>query len=137
MMYMLDTNICIYIIKKRPPAVQKRFESLEDVFVTVSVITFAELQYGVEKSTAHQHNQNILDAFLANVVILPWDTEAGIQYANLRSTLEKGGNLIGNMDLLIAAHALSQGAVLVTHNVREFERIPLLHIEDWASSRKA
>ena len=137
MMYMLDTNICIYIIKKRPPAVQKRFESLGDVFVTVSVMTFAELQNGVEKSTARQHNQNILDAFLANVVILPWDTEAGVQYANLRSTLEKGGNLIGNMDLLIVAHALSQGAVLVTHNIREFERIPLLHIEDWASSRKA
>lgn len=133
---MLDTNICIYIIKKRPPAVQKRFESLGDVFITVSVITFAELQYGVHKSTARQHNQNILDAFLANVVILPWDKEAGFQYATLRGTLEKAGNVVGNMDLLIAAHALSQGAVLVTHNVREFARIPLLDIEDWASSGK-
>jgi len=131
-MYMLDTNICIYIIKKRPPDVLTRFETMQNMFVSVSVVTFAELQYGVEKSAAKQHNQHVLEAFLSNVLIMSWDKDAGVQYARLRSHLESRGTPIGNMDMLIAAHAISQNAVLVTHNRNEFKRIPQLQMEDWA-----
>jgi tRNA(fMet)-specific endonuclease VapC len=130
-MIMLDTNICVVIIKKRPQSVLERFESLSDECVSISVITFAELQFGVEKSLAQKRNQNVLDAFLANLLVLPWERDAGSEYAKLRCSLERQGTPMSNMDLLIAAHALSQEAVLVTNNIKEFERVPGLDVESW------
>ena len=133
-MIMLDTNICVYIIKKRPQSVLDRFESLGDELVAISVVTFAELQYGVEKSLANKRNQLVLDDFLVNLLVLPWERDAGVHYSKLRCFLERQGTPIGNMDLFIAAHVLSQKAVLVTNNMKEFGRVPGLHAENWAES---
>ncbi len=132
-MYMLDTNICIYIIKKRLPSLLNRFDKLQKKEIYISVITFAELQYGVERSSSKKLNQNILDAFYTNLIILPWDESAGKEYGKIRTYLEKQGTPIGNMDLLIASHALSRKYILVTNNLKEFERVRYLRCENWLS----
>lgn len=132
-MYMLDTNICIYIVKKRLPTLLNRFDKLQKKEIYISVITFAELQYGVERSSSKKLNQNILDAFYTNLIILPWDENAGKEYGKIRTYLEKQGTPIGNMDLLIASHALSRKYILVTNNLKEFERVRHLRCENWLS----
>jgi len=130
-MHMLDTNICIYIIKKRPQAVLRRFESLDSGQLCISAVTLAELQYGVEGSSSRRSNQSILDEFVARLRVLSWEEEAARQYGKLRSHLEEKGTPIGTMDLMIAAHALSQDCTLATNNLREFERVPDLEVENW------
>ena len=127
---MLDTNICVYIIKKRNPNLQRKLDEISSGPVCVSVITYAELQYGVERSSSKRLNQRVLDSFLSHLKVLAWDTDAADQYAKARDYLEGKGTPIGNMDLLIAAHALSRKNILATHNTREFARVPKLKYED-------
>lgn len=130
--FMLDTNICIYIQRQKPPSVLKRFEALKPGQAVISVITWGELLYGAAKS--HQSNQvlRILEEFSRVVPVLPMPFDCGASYGHIRAELEKIGRPIGNNDLWIAAHALASGFTLVTNNTKEFERVPLLQIENWA-----
>lgn len=131
--YLLDTNICIYIINRRPPGVFDYFEQCHAGEVAVSSITGSELSYGVARSSSSR-NQQALDKFLAPLEILPFDEAAMHEYGSLRAYLERQGQPIGALDMLIAAHALALEVTLVTNNVREFQRVPGLVIEDWVDS---
>ncbi len=131
MKYMLDTNICIYIIKQKPISVLKRLQALKIDDVFISVITLAELEYGVEKSRKKEQNKLALAEFLAPIEVLPFDDMAAQKYGELRTLLESKGKPIGSLDMLIAAHALSRKLVLVTNNVKEFKRIPSIKIKNW------
>lgn len=128
--YLLDTNICIYIINRRPPGVFDHFTGLHIGEIAISSITGAELVFGVAKSGSAR-NREALDKFLAPLEILPFDEIAMRRYGELRSHLESRGTPIGALDMLIAAHALAEGATLITNNLREFERVPELHLENW------
>jgi len=130
-MYMLDTNICIYVINRRPLEILEKFESLAHDSLCISVVTRAELQYGVEKSSNPGRNQRILDQFLLLLIEIPWHDKAAVQYGKIRKRLEENGSPIGNMDLLIAAHAVSENYILVTNNLREFGRVEGLVCENW------
>lgn len=130
-MWMLDTNICIYIIKRKPPEVHQRLAQLPINQITVSSVTLGELLFGLQKSTARERSEQVLRQFLAHVTVLPWEEEAAEHYAGIRAHLERQGTPIGHLDLMIAAHARSVGATLVTHNTREFQRVPDLPWEDW------
>ena len=130
-MYMLDTNICSYILKQRPRNVLERFEKIQPDQLCVSVVTYAELQYGIEKTSSKRVNQGVVDEFFARLQVLAWDEEAAQHYGKIRHYLEDRGTPIGNMDLMIAAHALSRKCKLVTNNLREFKRVPQLKIENW------
>lgn len=129
-LHMLDTNTCIYIINRRPPQVLERFEGLRPGQVAMSCITGAELSFGVEKSGSAR-NRRALDKFFAPLEVLPFDEAAMRQYGVLRAHLEAAGTPIGSLDTLIAAHAVSVGAICVTSNEREFSRVPGLVIENW------
>ncbi|MEZ4599145.1 MAG: type II toxin-antitoxin system VapC family toxin [Syntrophotaleaceae bacterium] len=132
-MVMLDTNICIYLIKQKPPEVLKRFLEYQVGDIAISSITLAELRYGVAKSHYREKNAKALDEFIIPLEILPFDEEATRAYGEIRAALEKAGTPIGSMDLLIAAHAASLDATLVTNNTKEFIRVPGLRVEDWTS----
>ena len=132
MKYLLDTNICIYIINQRPAEVIQRFRQYAVGDIGISSITASELAYGVEKS-ASSRNKNALSLFLAPLSILPFDENCIWQYGQLRSELERKGNIIGPLDQLIAAHALSLNIPLVTNNLKEFKRIPNLQLENWVN----
>lgn len=132
MEYLLDTNICIYIIKKKPVEVLERFQSLPLGDVGISTITLAELQYGIAKSTQPEKNQQALQQFLIPLEIVEFGYEASIVYGELRAHLEKTGQPIGALDMLIAAHAISLDITIVTNNEREFRRAPNLKVENWA-----
>ena len=130
-MFMLDTNICIYVLKKHPDSVLKKFQMFDDIHI--STIVYSELQYGIElssKKTKQIRFNQLLD-FLSLLTIDSWDQNAADSYAMIRSYLKRKGSIIGNMDMLIAAHALSTNSVLITNNTREFERIPELKLENW------
>ena len=132
MEYLLDTNICIYIIKKKPAEV---FEKLKKVMlgdVGISSISLAELQYGIEKSSNPEKNREALEIFLTPIEIVDYGYEASVDYGKIRAELERKGTPIGPLDMLIASHARSLDLVLVTNNVKEFERIPGLRIENWS-----
>jgi len=131
MRFMLDTNMCIYIIKKKPPQVLNRFTALEPSDIGISSITLSELEYGVERSSNRQQNREALMAFLAPLEIAVYDDLAAHHYGDIRAHLERQGLPIGAMDLLIAAHARSLSTPLLTNNVREFKRIPGLLVENW------
>ena len=133
-MYMLDTNICSYIIKRHPLNVLEKFETLQKQQLCISIITYAELHYGVEKSSSKKLNQEVIEQFIKRLSVVPWDMDAALHYTKIRSYLEKQGTPIENMDLLIAAHARSQNLILVTNNLREFERVPDLNLENWTPS---
>jgi len=128
---LLDTNICIYIIKQQPDAVLQRFLEYQVGDIGISSITLAELRYGVAKSRQREKNAKALDEFIIPLEIAGFDEEAAQAYGDIRATLEKDGTPIGAMDMLIAAQALSLGLPLVTHNTREFSRIPALSVIDW------
>lgn len=130
-MYMLDTNMCIYIIKKRPTGLLEKFNSIPKNSLCISVATYAELQYGVERSSSKKMNQEIIKDFISRLIVLSWDMDAASQYGKIRSNLEKKGTPIGNMDLMIAAHALSQKCIIVSNNLREFKRVEGLKYENW------
>jgi len=131
MTLLLDTNICIYLIKKRPPSVLKRFDTLPAGTVAISSITVAELEFGVQKSQYPSQNQQALEQFLLPLMILDFDHEAARTYGKIRAWLETRGKTIGALDMLIAAHALSKGLPLATNNVREFSRVPGLKVINW------
>lgn len=133
MKYMLDTNICIFVIKHKPPQVVQRFLAHPAEDVCISSITYAELCHGVEKSQAKARNQMALMFLLSNMAILPFDDCAAKEYGRIRADLERKGTPIGPMDMLIAGHAKAQNLVMVTNNVREFQRVEGLVIEDWAA----
>ncbi|MEY3410304.1 MAG: tRNA(fMet)-specific endonuclease VapC [Pseudomonadota bacterium] len=129
-MILLDTNTCIYIINNRPPNVLEKFRKYKAGEVGISSIAASELAYGVAKSGSIK-NRKALDMFLAPMQILPFDSQCLWFYADLRASLEKQGLSIGPMDTLIAAHALSIDGTLVTHNIKEFVRVPKLKLENW------
>lgn len=130
---MLDTNICIYIIKQQPAAVLKHFLEYQVGDIGISSITLSELRYGVAKSKHREKNAKALDEFIIPLDIVSFDEEAALAYGDIRANLEKAGTPIGAMDMLIAAHAMSLGVTLVTNNTREFSRIPGLGVVDWAT----
>ncbi len=131
MKYLIDTNICIYIMNKRPAGVIKKFKQFELGEIGISTITVSELQYGVAKSTHRKKNEVRLTEFLAPLEILAYDEMAARVYGDIRYLLEKHGQPIGPLDLLIAAHAISKGLVLITNNDKEFKRIKKLQVESW------
>lgn len=134
MRLLLDTNICIYMIKNKPPEVRKHFEQFVPGDIAISSITVAELQYGVEKSAAGEKNTLALEAFLLPLVIAPFDTESALAYGKIRAGLEKQSKPIGGMDMLIAAQAIAQDFTLITHNLKEFQRVSGLKCETWINS---
>ena len=134
MRYLLDTNICIYAIKHRPPHVLAALRAHESEGLGVSSITVAELQFGAVKSGSVR-NLTALTHFLEPLEIADFDRSAAVAYGHLRATLEAAGTPIGPLDTQIAAQALSLAVVLVTHNTREFVRVPGLRIEDWTTPR--
>ena len=129
--YMLDTDACIALIKNRPDGMRKRLSLLSAEEVGVSAMVVAELWFGVRHSQRKKQNQAALKDFLSYATPLDWPWQASELYGKIRSELQQRGSPIGAMDLLIAAHALFLDAVLVTNNIREFERVPDLKIENW------
>ena len=134
MNYMLDTNICIYIIKKKPVSVLSKFREFDVGDICISSITFAELQYGIQKSEYQRRNRVALAGFIVPIEILPFSERAAEKYGKIRVELERQGNTIGAYDLLIGAQALAASLTLVTNNLREFERIPGLTCENWVAT---
>lgn len=132
-MYMLDTNICIFAIKKRPEKVLAHLQAHRPSEICISSITYAELCHGVEKSQAKDRNLLALTLFLSSISILPFDGSAAQEYGKVRAALEQQGTPIAPLDSLIAAHAKSLDMTLVTNNTREFRRVEGLKIEDWAA----
>jgi tRNA(fMet)-specific endonuclease VapC len=130
---LLDTNICIYIIKQQPPAVLERFAGFAVGDVGISVVTLAELEYGVSKSRDVKRNRHALEQFIEPLEVVRFDRDAAVIYGTIRVALEQKGQPIGSMDLLIAAHARSLDVCLVTNNESEFKRVPGLRIENWVS----
>jgi tRNA(fMet)-specific endonuclease VapC len=131
MKLLLDTNICIYIIKQQPVTVLKHFLEYQIGDIGISSITLSELRYGVAKSNHREKNAKALDEFIIPLEVVPYDESATRVYGDIRATLEKAGTPIGSMDMLIAAHAVSLGIPLVTNNTREFIRVPSLSVVDW------
>jgi tRNA(fMet)-specific endonuclease VapC len=129
-MILLDTNICIYIINEKPPAVLKRFQRYRLGDIGLCSVVAAELAFGVAKSGSPR-NRQALEMFLAPLTILPFDHPAAWAYGDLRADLERRGTPIGSLDTMIAAHALSLQARLITNNTREFAKVPGLQLEDW------
>ncbi|MFC1891544.1 type II toxin-antitoxin system VapC family toxin [Thermodesulfobacteriota bacterium] len=131
MHYLLDTNICIYLIKTRPPEVLERFRQHSPQDVAVSTVTLFELEYGVEKSQHRQRSEDALAKFLLPLNLIDLDRSSAIEAAKIRVQLEKKGMLIGPYDLLIAGLAQSQDMILVTNNTKKFERVNGLSLENW------
>ena len=130
MKYLLDTNICIYIINERPAAVLDNFKKFAVSDLGVSSVTVGELAFGVAKSRSAR-NRSALEAFLLPLSVAPFDLEAAFAYGDLRAELERRGEPIGPMDMQIAAHALRLNVTLVTNNEREFRKVPGLPVENW------
>lgn len=135
MKFLIDTNICIYIMNNHPPEVLKKFKSIGVGKVGISSITVSELHYGACKSSHIEKNIKRLDEFLSPFEILSYDENASRYYGKIRSQLEKQGNIIGPLDMLIAAHALSKKLRLITNNVKEFRRIKSLRVENWVAKQ--
>ena len=129
--YMLDTNICIYAIKNKPPEVIRNFLRHDPDDMCISSITYGELMHGVEKSQAVEKNRIAMSLFLSPITILDFDSYAAEEYGKIRADLERKGTPIGPLDMLIAGHAKSEGLTVVTNNTREFCRVKGLVVEDW------
>jgi len=132
-MILLDTNTCIYIINAKPPAVLKRFRQYRIGDIGLCSVVAAELAFGVAKSDSAR-NRQALEMFLAPLIILPFDTAAVWVYGDLRADLERRGTPIGSLDTMIAAHALSQQALLISNNTREFSKVPDLQLDNWVAA---
>ena len=132
MKYMLDTNICIYVIRKKRQEVIARLVEHDPGDICISAITYAELMHGVEKSAAPDRNRMAAALFLSPITILDFDADAAEEYGQIRFTLDRRGTPIGPMDTLIAAHARAKRLILVTNNMKEFERVDGLELENWA-----
>ena len=132
MTYLLDTNICIYIINEQPARVLQRLIQAGRESLAISTVTVAELAFGVAKSTRPETRAK-LENFLSKFPILDWDQDAAWIYGNVRKTLEAKGQRIGERDLLLASQALALDATMVTNNTREFERVEGLKLENWVA----
>jgi tRNA(fMet)-specific endonuclease VapC len=128
--YMLDTNICIYVMKAYPPALRERFNAAAEQ-LCISSITLGELHYGAEKSARRNSNLLAIEHFTARLEVLPFTAGAAVHHGQIRTELERLGRPVGVYDMLIAAHARSEGLVVVTNNMREFARTPGLRVENW------
>ena len=137
MKLLLDTNICIHLIKNNPPEVKRRFDSLRLGDVGISAISVAELHYGAAKSAAVAKNARALEAFLLPLEILPFDAESAAAYGPIRANLERWGVPIGSLDLLIAAQAMANDLILITNKLKEFARIQGIRCETWLSPKQA
>lgn len=133
MKFLLDTNICIYIIKQKPLEVLHKFNAYQVGDIGISSITVAELEFGVQKSQYPAKNQQALTQFLLPLEIVNFDHAAATIYGDIRARLEKQGTPIGSLDTLIAAHALSLQVILLTNNIKEFSRVPNLKSENWVN----
>ena len=133
-LYMLDTDTSIYTIKNRPISVRKQFVKLEMDQICISVVTYAELIFGTENSSDPKRNRAVLDHFARHLTVHDWDTTAAEHYGSVRHKLEREGTPIGSMDMMIAAHALSIGAVLVTNNEKHFRRVGGLKLTNWVKT---
>ena len=130
MRYMIDTDICIYVQKKKYPHVLEKFKKKFSQ-ICISAVTYAELAAGVEKSEQKEKNAVALNDFTGFLEIVPFGTEEAKEYGNIRAKLEKSGKVIGNNDMMIAASAKVHNMILITNNVREFERVSGLRLENW------
>ena len=131
MIYMLDTNICSFIIREKPQYIKDKLKECEKQhIVALSSIVVSELLYGAKKRNSKKLTY-IVESFIDNFVIYNFDKNAAKEYANIRASLEKKGQIIGSNDLLIAAHAKSLNSILVTNNTKEFKRVSELNLEDW------
>lgn len=131
MLFMLDTNICIYIIRNHPAQIVERVKHYHPSDLVISAITVCELEYGASKSGNPVKNRQALTRFLVPFEISPFSEQAAFHYGEIRAHLEREGKIIGAMDLLISAHARSMSLTLVTNNLKEFERVPGLRAESW------
>jgi len=131
MTYMLDTNTCIYIIKEKPTTVLEQFKNVKDRGIVISSITLAELLYGISKSSFPERNKLHLNQFLSFIDIVDYGYNSAGHYGQIRAYLETKGQLIGPLDMLIASHALALDLILVTNNLKEFQRVPNLKLENW------
>ncbi len=129
--YLLDTNICIYLIKKHPPEVLARFQQIQLRQLHIPTITVFELYYGIEKNNSQQRNLAALENFIAPLTIVDFTLDAAKKAAKIRNSLQKQGTPIGACDIQIAACALSHNMTLLTNNTREFERVKGLKLENW------
>lgn len=129
---LLDTCICIFLIRAKHPAIREKFARFEVGELAISSITESELRHGAEKSLDPQKNHRQLDLFLLSLPVLSYGGDCAKHYGEIRRHLEAAGTPIGAMDLLIAAHARAAGLIAITHNTREFDRVPGLVVEDWA-----
>ena len=130
--YLLDTNIVIYVLKRRPKEVLDIFNANASR-MAISSITLSELIYGAEKSLNTDKNLEAVEEFVSHLEVLPYDAKASQHYGQIKAALEKKGQIIGENDINIAAHAISHGLILVSNNVREFKRVPNLALENWVS----
>lgn len=130
--YLLDTNIVIYVLKRRPKEVLDVFNANASR-MAISSITLSELIYGAEKSLNMDKNLEAVEEFVSHLEVLPYDAKASQHYGQIKAALEKKGQIIGENDIHIAAHAISHGLILVSNNVREFKRVPNLALENWVS----
>lgn len=131
--YLLDTNICIYIAKHRPPAVSARFAQHGAAELAMSVVTLGELRYGAEKSQSRERALAVLSQLASRMQIMPLSLECGEHYGEIRAQLARSGQMIGNNDLWLAAQARAHGWILVTNNEREFARVEGLQLENWSA----
>lgn len=127
---MLDTNLCVRVLRKKPAVLRDKFNA-EGSSLSISTIVLYELLYGAAKSARPVDNRKEVEAFAERLRVLEFDAEAALHAGEIRADLERGGNLIGGYDLLIAGHARSRGLIVVTNNLREFERVDGLRCEDW------
>ena len=134
MKYLLDTDICIFLLRGKPAGVQSRFEKIPFGDIGISAITCSELRHGAEKSSNPASNHQTVTEFLAPLEMLDYPAEAAMTYGRLRNALQKQGRMIGPLDLLIASHAIHLNVTLVTNNTSEFSRVPNLRIENWIHS---
>ncbi|MDD5556426.1 MAG: type II toxin-antitoxin system VapC family toxin [bacterium] len=132
MKYMLDTDMCVLLIRERPECVLRRLRRTSVSDLCISAITLSELEYGVSRSSRPKQNTMALAAFLAPLQVAPYDDMAAREYGSLRAFLERRGTPIGSLDMLIAAHARALDCALVTHNEGEFSRVPQLRLRDWS-----
>ncbi|MCX7167915.1 MAG: PIN domain-containing protein [Rhodocyclales bacterium] len=129
--YMLDTDTCIFILRRSVPALLSRIQSVPLQEQAISVVTLAELLYGVQESSKKKTNQAGVDALVRHVAVMEWPARAAAHYAEIRADLKRKGQSIGANDLMIAAHARSEGAIVVTNNVKGFGRVKGLKVENW------
>lgn len=132
--YLLDTNICIYIAKQQPAVVRERFSRHDTGELAMSVVTLGELRFGAEKSRSREQALAVIEQLASRITVASLPLSAGEHYGQIRAGLQQAGQVIGNNDLWLAAHARAEGWVLVSNNTREFLRVPGLQVENWAEA---